>query len=62
MIYTYECNECHNRQEVWHKLNESNTESCEKCQAKPEQMKRIMSMTAGPHISWSSWRIPDASK
>ena len=57
MIYEYKCEECQNVQEVWHKMAEKNTEPCNKCNASVDKMKKIMSVPAGPHISWSKWSV-----
>lgn len=56
MQYTYKCTACDHEQEVQHKLNEPNTQPCEKCCADPEELKRIMSLTTGRHSSWGRWK------
>ncbi len=57
MVYEYECSSCGHIQEVWHKLNDENEEPCEECAAPAEDMKRVMSLTAGRHGSWGRWKV-----
>ncbi len=59
MIYEYECQKCKKVQERIHRMAETNTEPCdnEECKAPVEDLKKVMSLTAGKHISWSKWSV-----
>lgn len=57
MIYEYECQKCKKIQERIHKMAETNEEPCDECKAPPEELKKVMSLTAGKHISWSKWSV-----
>ncbi len=59
MIYAYECQECGLEQEKWHKLDEENEKPCEKCEAPPEKLKKIIAKAVPRHVSWSTWRNLD---
>jgi len=47
-IYTYQCDRCELRREVWHKMNESPTIKCENCIF---NMKRIITGGGGFKIN-----------
>jgi len=56
MIYSYQCQKCKTEQEKWHKLEEQNTEPCEKCGAPPKQLKKLLAAVR-PHGTWGRWRV-----
>lgn len=61
MIYSYKCEDCGTEQEKVHKLNEKLTESCEKCGASPQKLKKQINWSyKGAHVSWSKWRVDHA--
>ena len=57
MIYEYKCTKCEHTQEVVHKLDEKNTEKCEKCEAPPEDLTRVINCITPKHGSWSRWQV-----
>lgn len=57
MQYIYCCQKCNHEQEVQHKLNEVNKESCSQCNAAAEELKRIIALTAGKNVTWSKWQV-----
>ena len=59
MIYSYKCQICGHEQEIWHKMNDKNTEPCEKCKAPAKKMKKQTNWQPahGQHGSWSRWNV-----
>ena len=56
MIYQYRCEICQHEQEIWHKLDEKNIESCEECKAEADKMKKVLT-PSHKHVSWSLWKV-----
>ena len=56
MRYDYLCTVCQHVQEKDHKINEVNSEPCDKCGAPAEKLKKQLSPIR-PHGSWSTWRM-----
>lgn len=58
MIYLYCCEDCGTEQEKVHKMNDPLEEPCEKCNAKPEKLKKQINWSyKGSHVSWSKWKV-----
>ncbi len=59
MIYLYQCDKCKHEQEIEHKVNDKNVKPCEKCNADPAFLKRLINFAPahGKHVSWSKWRV-----
>ena len=57
MIFEYECKKCGHEQEKWHRMNDKNTEPCEKCDAPAEKLKKILSAQRIRHGSWGRWSV-----